>query len=105
MGVTFEPFQSDKDGSWYWRVKETGNHEIIAGGVQGFESKRNVDESIANLRAEIVHDALSSDEYIVHRRDELHAFKTRLREIVHGRALAHDVEVLIQEFEDARVFP
>ena len=39
--LNIEVFLGEDGHSWYWRVKDTGNHKILSIGGEPFVSKRN----------------------------------------------------------------
>ena len=42
----------DKAGEWHWRLKASGNHEIIAHSVEGFVSKTHCEYGIQLVKTQ-----------------------------------------------------
>lgn len=76
MTAKFVPFQSTVDHHWYWHIQDTGNHKILGVGGEAFTTKQHVEDSIANLEADIRDLAL--DQFVVIRKEHWAAGKGRL---------------------------
>lgn len=76
MTVEFDRYQSEEDSQYYWRLVETGNHEILASS-EGFVSERNRDEAVERIEAGFVHRMVHADKFHVIRKDHWEALKDK----------------------------
>lgn len=71
MGIEVTTKKSKKTGLTYWRLTETGNHEVIAIGGEPFASRTTAEQGYRNVEEEILKAAIERYDLVVFRREEL----------------------------------